>query len=174
MPVFYSFLFTSFVMEKRFRIILDTNIYGLFFEKDESILKKAEETTKVTIYGFDVVRKELRDTSKKLKYGNRNFRGLLLGAYDRVVKKDYYLSPVIENIAEQYWREYGGGISKRKMWNDFLIVACSSIHDLDIIVSEDNDSMISRPAVKAYTAVNARNQLREPAFFSIEKFWKLL
>ncbi|MBI5553743.1 MAG: hypothetical protein HY917_03300 [Candidatus Diapherotrites archaeon] len=157
------------------RLILDTNIYGLIVEKDTELLVKAQTTSKVTICGFEVIRTELRDTPKQLRHKNRNLRNVLLSGYDNIVKKhSYRLSPLIEDLAGEYWKEYKGGISKKKMWNDFLIVACSSIHRLDIIVSEDNHSMISEPALAAYRRVNGKNELKEPAFHSLDQFAKLL
>ncbi len=158
------------------RVLLDTNIYGFFFEGDDpQFLPVALKTGKVVFYGFEVVRKELRATPKKFKHGNRSYRSLLLSVYDELVKgHSYRLSPVVEALAQEYSKEYAGGISKKELWKDFLIVACASIHGLDLIVSEDNHSMVSAPAISAYKKVNARNDLREPVFYSMEKFKKLL
>ena len=51
------------------RVLLDTNIYGLIVKKKEiDLIKSAFECKKnVLIYGFDIIRKELRDVPKKLK-----------------------------------------------------------------------------------------------------------
>ncbi len=162
-------------MDNRLRLVFDTNIYGLIIDENEELLLKAQTTSKVIIYGFDVIRKELRNTPTNLKQENKNYRGLLLAGYDNIVKNhSYVLTPIMETLAREYLEEYDGGISKDKMWNDFLIVACSSIHTLDIIVSEDNHSMRSSPAVRAYKKVNEKNQLREPVFYSIKELDKLL
>jgi len=163
-------------MKRSLRVIFDTNVYGFFFEgEDHSFLPLALKTDKVIFFGFEVVRKELRATSKKVKHGKRNYRGLLLSVYDELVGSHYYrLSHVIEALAKEYSKEYAGGISKKELWKDFLIVACASIHGLDLIVSEDNHSMVSQPAIRAYKKVNGKNDLREPVFYSIKEFKKLL
>ena len=110
-----------------------------------------------------------------MRHKNRNYRGILLSGYDNIVKQhNYNLTPVVETLAEEYWKEYRGGISKDKLWNDFLIVACASLHNLDIIVSEDNHSMASGSAKTAFSKANKINQLREPVFYSLKEFAKLL
>jgi len=40
-----------------------------------------------------------------------------------------------------------------KIYNDFLIVACACINQIDIVVSEDNKSMLIENARKAYDLV---------------------
>ncbi len=76
---------------------------------------------------------------------------------------------VVENLAGQYWQEYAGGMPKRKLMNDFLIVAISSVHNLDIIASEDNNSMKSGHAIRAYLKVNNENGFRTPSFYSLKE-----
>ena len=95
----------------------------------------------------------------------------MLRIYDELTEDhDYQLEDVVENLAEQYWEEYQGGISKRKLMNDFLIVAISSVHNLDVVLSQDNNSMKSGHAIRAYLKVNNVNGFRTPSFYSLKEF----
>ena len=60
------------------------------------------------------------------------------------------------------------------MRNDFQIVACATIHQLDILVTQDRRTMISEDARRAYEIANRKNKLETPAFLSVEIFNKLL
>ena len=53
-------------------------------------------------------------------------------------------------------------IGKRKIINDFKIVACASIKKMDIVYSEDKHSLKSVYATKAYDIVNFKLNLRTP------------
>ncbi len=103
------------------------------------------------------------------KHG-KSLRNILLGIYGELTQNhDYKLDGIAEDTAEQYWKEYEGGISKRKLIDDFKIVAISSMHNLDIIVSEDDKSMKSGHAIRAYLKVNNLNGFRTPAFYSLKR-----
>lgn len=159
-------------MSPQIRVMLDTSVYEfLIFSHLDNLNKKIEEG-EIIVYGCNIVRKELRETSKSAKLKGKSFRNALLSAYDSVTEKHSYpAESVVDFIAEEYWKEYEGGIAKRKMINDFRIVAVSSIHNLDIIVSEDNHSMKSRLAIEAYVKVNERNGFRTPIFYSINQIF---
>ncbi len=125
---------------------------------------------KIVVYGCRVVRKELRDIPRSAKLKGKSLRNILLGIYDELTHDhDYQADSIAENIAEEYWKEYEGGIGKRKLIDDFKIVAISSMHNLDIIVSEDDKSMKSGHAIRAYLKVNNLNGFRTPAFYSLKK-----
>ena len=152
--------------------MLDTNVYeSLLFRYLDNLTKMIEQG-QIIVYGCNIVRKELRETSKSAKYEGKSFRNALLSAYDNVTDSHSYpAESVVDFIAEEYWKGYEGGIAKRKMMKDFRIVAVSSIHNLDIIVSEDNHSMKSRLAIEAYIKVNERNGFRTPMFYSINQIF---
>lgn len=161
------------------RVILDTNIYGKIVERkeEEEMQKEIEKRKDIIIYGFDVVRKELRDLSGKTLMGRKKLRILLLTLYDRLVKaRIYFTTSLVKQLAEDYYstyRQIGGHKSKDKIFNDFLIVACASLHELDIVVSDDNKSMLSDEAVSAYKIVNNLRKYRIPEFIGYEKFRRL-
>ena len=97
----------------------------------------------------------------------------LLRLYDDLVKKSYDLNSEMENLAGQYYELYqnlGGTFPKIEMMNDFLIIACASLKNLDVVVSHDTKTMFHELAIKAYTSVNKINNLRLPEFIGYEKF----
>ncbi|HLC67435.1 MAG TPA: hypothetical protein VJI12_00980 [archaeon] len=162
------------------RIILDTNIYGRIVEKrqEEEIRQIIERHHGVIIYGFDVVRKELRAVSKDVRSSKKLVRLMLLGIYDKLIKShNYFTTSAIVQLSGEYYsvyRELGGKESEKEMLNDFLIVACASIHELDIVVSDDNETMLSDNAIKAYRIINSLKKYRTPEFIGYGAFWRLL
>jgi hypothetical protein len=158
------------------RLLLDTNIYGLIVVDTErnTIHGRMHKNKEVLlIYGFSIIRNELRDVPKKIRQKGRKLRVDLLSTYDEFVKKNYSLNKEISILAEDYfelYRQFGGSISKNKIINDFLIVACASLHDLDLVVSEDNHSMLTDNALRAYKNVNKIKELKLPDFISYEDF----
>ncbi|MDO8537772.1 MAG: hypothetical protein Q7S21_02705 [archaeon] len=163
-------------MDKALRVLFDTNVYGTIVEKNKSsFLERIDLTSNIVVYGFNLIRRELRNTPKTLMHGKRNFRGIVLYQYDTIIKNhELELNKIIEGIAQEYLNNYVGGISKQELKNDFLIVACASLHHLDIIVTEDNHSMLSKKALETYQKVNNDNNLRTPKFHSLEEIEKLL
>ncbi len=162
-------------MPEKLRAILDTNSYGWIIEHDILLGERLADTTKVQIYGFELIRKELRATPPSIKSGDSNVRMDLLKLYDKLVKQpEYRTNQLIEELASEYLNAYHGGISKSTLEKDFRIVACASLHRLDIIVSEDQHSMCSEPAMVAYKMVNAKNELPLPAFHKTTELRKLV
>ncbi len=151
-------------------------MYGVVVERAMlGLLASLGSSRTILAYGFQIIRKELRDTPKTATYGKRSVRNLLLQSYDSLVRAhEFQLTPVIEAIAEEYARNYAGGIAVRKLSADFLIVACAAIHHLDVVVTEDSHSMASAPALRAYEKVNKVNSLRTPRFYKLEKLQRLL
>lgn len=150
--------------------ILDTNIYGRIAvdpDRDELIEHIAKSNT--LIHNFALTRQELRNTArtKRLPKGGK-VRMALLSIYDRLVART--VIPVdtrITSLAEVCYREYkqrGGGVSKRKIINDFKIVACAALKGCDVIASEDNRTMRDAKALQAYKFVSLRQHLRPPTF----------
>lgn len=161
------------------RVLLDMNIYGRIVEKkqEEKMKELAEKRHDIVIYGFDIVRKELRDVSKEIRLERGKLRLVLLNLYGSLVKsRNYYTTTPIRRLADDYYEIYkqlGGKRSKKEMLNDFLIVACASIHELDIVVSEYNKTMLSDKSVKAYRIANGLRKYRTPDFINYEKFRRL-
>jgi predicted nucleic acid-binding protein len=155
------------------RLLLDTNIYGfIVVDADRESIHKAIHANKdISLYGFKVVRKELRSTKRSVI--NMNLRMNLLRVYDELIKKSYELTPVMNELAEQYYKLYveiGGTSPKSKLMNDLLIIACASLKNLGIVVSNDKKTMLSELAIKAYTSVNGINKIKLPNFISYGEF----
>ncbi len=169
------------------RILLDTNIYGemVMDPEIEEIRNIITKTKNIVIYGNDIIRKELRSVSKKVKIPNghaikiatKKLRISLLGLYDEAVKKSYDTNQKVISLADHYYETYcevGGSKSKSKIINDFRIVACATLHDLDIIVSEDDKTMSTENSIKAHKIVNSVLKKRDPGFIDYLKFKKVL
>jgi len=163
------------------RLLLDTNIYGeMVVDKNLSlILKCYKEKKNLIIYGFSVVRKELRDTPKTKLFFGKNLRVALLSLYDQCVKE--HSLDIDENrlylIAKEYYQKYrtlGGAKSFDILEKDYLVVACASHKDMDIVVSNDDSSMLSELSLKAYAIVNQSLKLRTPDFLDYDHFKDLL
>ena len=157
--------------------MLDTNIYGLFIEKEnpEEILIKIA-TSELLVCGSTVIRTELRATPKAKVAGKRKLRIRLLSTYDTAVsdKRNYGLNEIIRKIAGEYNENYKGNYTQNELKNDFLIVATASLHGLDIVVSEDEKTMKSPLALQAYEKVNKKYELRNPQFIGFNQFKELL
>jgi predicted nucleic acid-binding protein len=128
------------------RVLFDTNIYGRIIEMEEA--KLIEEMI-----------------SKKIIADGEKLRPFVLGLYNRLVKDSYPITNAMKDLAK--------AASKNKLWNDFLIVACASIHNLDIVVSEDNQTMLSEYAIKAYKVTNKLRNYRIPNFINYNEFRRL-
>ena len=164
------------------RLLLYTNIYGeMVVDPNSSQLREAYPLKKVDIlvYGFSLIRKELRQTPKTKKYLGRNLRIVLLSFYDEFVgghtlKVD---ETVLYNLARQYYFAYkniGGHRSEEELFKDYLIVACASQNGMDIVVSNDDSSMLSGHSLEAYHRVNKELKLKQPQFIDYDEFKALL
>ena len=152
------------------RIMLDTNIYGLIVVDTESkLIRVGLKSSGIIIYGNSVIRKELRATPKAHIDGI-NLRLDLLRLYDELVKKELTVKEQIAEAYAQAYAELGGSVSLAKLKNDFLIVASASEHNLDIVASEDNSTMLNELAMKAYRIINASLRLGLPRFIGYEEF----
>jgi hypothetical protein len=159
------------------RVIFDTNVYGLLIlEKNiENFRKKIVHDPHFLVYGFQPIRKELRDVPKAEKLGKRNKRNLILSLYDELTKGRYFSESLhIDNLAKKFYHTYRnfGGIRSWKETNisvDFTIVACACLHNLDVLVSNDMSTLLSKPARKAYRHICMKQSLREPTFWTYEE-----
>jgi HD-GYP domain-containing protein (c-di-GMP phosphodiesterase class II) len=170
MNPFYSLSFSKDCMKQQTRAMFDTNTYEFLYEKEPLSIIKLIKSGFLIVYGCKVIRDELREIPPTVKVDGKNYRNMLLSLYDDFTKNHSYpVEGLAETLAEEYWKEYHGCISKRKMLPDFKIVAVATIHRLDIIVSGDNKTMKAKNAMKAYETANKRNGLETPKFVSIEE-----
>lgn len=162
------------------RVILDTNIYGRILERRErQLFEEALEKRKdIVIYGFDAIRKELRNISKKVVYDKLKIRITLLRLYDKLATQHvYFTTSSVQRLANEYYSVYekiGGKENKEEMLVDFLIVACASIHELDLVVSDDNNTMLHEDSIKTYRIVNELRNYSTPNFIGYDAFRRLI
>ena len=64
--------------------------------------------------------------------------------------------------------------SKNKIIDDFIIVACATLRNLNIIVSEDEKSMLIENVIRSYNLVNDIIKKITPQFIGYEKFKEML
>lgn len=159
------------------RIILDTSVYGKLVEEPEIagiILQKMRR--EFVIYGTSVIKNELRETPRFSSYKSKNLRIMLLSFYRAFVRKDHHdleFNKLIATLSRDYMKEYrenGGSLSGEKMKNDLIIIATATIYGLDIVVSDDEKSMLSTSAIDAYLAVNKIYGMPNPAFRKYRQF----
>ena len=60
------------------------------------------------------------------------------------------------------------------MRNDFIIIATATIYQLDVVISDDENTMLSDKAVDAYMNVNKKYGLKDPKFKKYNEFKKEL
>jgi len=161
------------------RIMFDTNIYGLIaVDKDRLIVVNSMLESGLIFYGTKINREELRAVPKDLIVDGKNLRIDLLTLFDGIVDKHIYtITEEMMEIADNYYKtysEFGGSKSKKDIINDFVIIACASLHNLDIVVSEDKKSMLTENALKSYRLVNLILKKKTPNFIDYLKFKKML
>lgn len=152
---------------------MDTNIYGLLAKEPhiEKITEQIVHDPNFVIYGFPMVRKELRDIPKSERLGKLSARNLILSLYDKLTKSRYlYDSLEIQRLAMKFYNSYRnfGGIRSWQDTNidvDFTIVACASIYKLDLVISDDSKTLLSKPALKSYRHICVKEALWQPNFW---------
>lgn len=155
------------------RVIMDTNIYGRLVEEENfrEIVTKIKNDQEFKVYGFGLIRKELRDTPKSSKLGRFSRRNLLLNLYDGITGGKYLKDSLkIHHLAMKFYNSYRelGGIrnwDKTNIDADFTIVACAMFYNLDVLVSDDVKTMLSKVALKAYKHISVKEGLRTPTFY---------
>ncbi len=159
------------------RVLLDTSVYGKLVEEPkvtQLLVKKIP--TEFVVYGSKVIREELRETPKHKRFAGKNKRILLLTLYDTLIRKDHHelkKNKLVETLARDYYkgyRRFGGSVSDKKMVNDLLIISIATIYQLDVIVSDDERTMLSSSAIRAYKRVNKTYGLKNPVFKTYKKF----
>lgn len=168
------------IAKKMKRILPDTNVYGLLAKDSErlEVVRNIKSNKDLVTYGFKIIRNELRDVPKNIKVAGRSLRIDLLGLYDELVGNHVIESTSnITKTAENYYkayREFGGSKSKDEVINDFVIVSSASLNNLDIVISNDERSMLTENAVRAYNLINSVVNKRTPKFISYGQFKKIL
>lgn len=160
------------------RVLFDTNIFGHLLDEpdageieDEIIAEKD-----FIVYDYRPIRKEIRDIPTTSPLSKRT-RNLLLVMYDRITgSHSLKNSERVLNLAQQYHGHYQklGGIYG---WHtsikvDFMIVACASLHGLDLVYSNDNKTLLSDKAQEAYDHISLKENLRTPKFLRYEDLLK--
>ena len=163
------------------RVILDTNIYGKIIENmDIDFVIDNLSKSGIVIYGNDIIRKELRDTSKKKIIVAENkkikIRILLLSIYDFIIKnRQFIVTGKLNELADSYYivyKKFGGRKTQEEIIADFKIVSTATLNKLDIVYSDDNKTMLSTESIKSYELVNSIKRLETPKFKSYEEFKK--
>lgn len=155
------------------RVIFDTNIYGKLVEENNfrDIATQIAEDKDFKIYGFQPIRKELRDTPKSAKLGKFNKRNLMLSLYDGITEGKYLKDSLkIHRLAMKFYNTYRdfGGIRNWQKTNidiDFTIVACATFYKLDLVISDDSKTMLSKSALKAFKHVCVKEGFWQPNFW---------
>ena len=159
--------------------MLDTNIYGVMARDEErSQIVKKIKLSKLLVYGFRTIRNELRDVPKKTKISSKSLRIDLLSLYDSIVENHILeFNDKINAISENYYkayREFGGIKPRNDIISDFIIVSAASLNNLDIVVSNDEKSMLTENAVRAYKLINSVINKRTPKFINYGNFKRML
>lgn len=158
------------------RLLADTNFYGILAKDAErlKVVSGIKSNSGLIVYGFKTIRDELRDIPKKIKIEGKSLRIDLLNLYDEITgKHSLGFNDVIAKRADDYYkayREFGGFKPKNEISDDFIIVSCASLNNLDIVVSNDEKSMLAENALRAYNLVNSVIGKKTPKFISYEKF----
>ena len=87
-----------------------------------------------------------------------------------LVRKYLKDSIQIHRLAMKFYNSYRqfGGIRNWDKTNidiDFTIVACAMFYKLDILVSDDSKTMLSKHALKAFKHISIKEALRQPVFW---------
>ena len=174
---FYSFLFINSNMDSFLRVMFDTNIYGFIAKEDnpQEFLEKIA-TSNIIVCGSKIVKSELKKIPLMKNKKARKLRNDVLRYYNVLVKdkRNYEVNRLIMDLASEYEKAYRARGKSQDLENDFLIVATASIHQVKIVCSNDEKTMKSGNALKAYGVVNSKFQLPKPDFISLTEFKRLI
>ena len=162
--------------------MFDTSIYGKLVEDKDVFneVDKKSENHEFVIYGTQIIRNELRATLKSATYEKRKLRILLLNVYDNFVKeenRDLKFNKLVETLAVDYFMEYKknkGSLSNEAIRNDLIIIATATIYQLDIVISDDEKTMLADNLLYSYKLVNKRYGIKDPIFKKYSQFKKEL
>ena len=142
--------------------ILDTNVYGeLLIEKyGKEIIKKIIEDSRIYIYGLDIIENELENTPIELRYRNEILKKVVINIYESIIKEELKLVPIAKHLASEYYKKFDDLRKSGRYYNvldqkikkyteedlivDFQIIAMASLKNIDIVVSADKRTILSR------------------------------
>ena len=159
------------------RVIFDTNIYGfLIKEKDSDVLEdKIILSDNIIVYGFDIIRKELRNVPKISKQ-TKHARITLLNLYDSITDNHVIRrNKTIINLASEYYslgKDFFGSFTSTKA--DLMIIACASMFNIDIIYSNDKKAFHSKRAKTIYKRINNSRGIKTPNFLDYQELLELV
>ena len=140
--------------------LFDSNIYGiLIVDKDNGpdLIQKIKSDSNFIIHNFKLIRNELRGAPATLP------------VYDRLVAKRVIVeNKQISDLAHKYFENYkqnGGVQGQKKIMNDFKIVACATLYNCDLVVTEDQRTLLNPVSIMAYRYVNLKINRRTPTFY---------
>ena len=159
--------------------MIDTNVYEFILKYiEKSLLETILLQKHIIFYGNGIIRGELRNIprlKKEIVDGQtKSLRNLLLQLYDVMVGKHHYqITKQMEELADKYfivYKTFGGSATNKEIEDDFRIVACASLNNLDIVVSEDAKTMLSDAAINSYESVNKLFGFKTPKFIKFNEF----
>lgn len=157
------------------KVLLDTNIYTALLnegEEGESLIVTAASLG-FKFLGFEEVRRELKAAPRMATNFSKNLRADLLRLYESITTKEYRFEQRMMDLAVEYYtcyRSLGGGISHKDIIIDFLLVACASLKQVYVVVSEDTNSLLNAYSKRTYAEVNLRHNLAIPKLWTYDLF----
>lgn len=143
--------------------ILNTNIYGLIFADKIygiELVQRIKHDSNLLIHNFKLIRNELRGAPA------------ILPIYDKIVaKRNIEETKSIRDLAHKYFEVYklnNGVQGQKRMMNDFKIVACATILNCDLVVTQDQRTLLNPTSIKSYRYVNLKMNKRTPTFYRYE------
>lgn len=143
-------------------VIIDSCTYGKIIKDPgwEILVENITKDKTFIIFNFKVIRDELRKAPSQV-----------LRVYDQMVSTNIIQeTKQMTELAQEYYQEYkknGGGVCKKKILNDFKIVACASIKNCDLLFSDDENTLKCKKALDAYRTVNLKRNYRTPTFYKL-------
>lgn len=168
--------------------ILDTNVYGEFLVEihSEKIIKSVKEDKATYIYGLDIIEKELEESPIDVRFKGKLLREAVLTIYNALVDEELKLFPVARYTASKYYEKFDELRKSGKYYKlinaklkkyteqdlrvDFQIIAMASLKGIDIVVSTDKRTILSKLAADTYNIVNKANGLRTPKLVKYSDF----
>lgn len=170
--------------------ILDTNVYGeLLIETNSAeIIKDLKEDKTTYVYGIDIIKGELEEAPVGIKFKGSLLRESVLTIYNTLVDEELRLFPVAEYLASKYFKKFDElrksgkyyrlidsktkGYSEDDLRVDFQIIAVASLRGVDIVVSTDKRTILSKLSEDTYNKVNKLNGLKSPELVKYSDFRK--
>lgn len=148
-------------------VVIDSCTYGKIVKdkKWETLVENIINDKSFVVFNFKIIKDELRKAPKQV-----------LIIYDQIVSTNLIKdSRKISRLAEDYYKQYkinSGGKGKKKIINDFKIVACASIKNCDLLFSDDEHTLKCNNALESYKIINLKRNYRTPTFYNIRDLKK--